>query len=112
MTGIDNGRARFLQISIHDHASVGKSELVGAFSVPVQEIVDAQKIEDWFSLVKDKAFADPNWAQKFEMKRKVKKQETCSITQKSEENEGKKRINLKKKRKVTRNIVKCATYEG
>jgi len=55
LTEVDGSRSRTLHLSVLDHSSVGNSELIGAFSIPVMEVIEAGKVEQWFSLIRDKA---------------------------------------------------------
>jgi len=52
---VDNPRGRYLHISVLDHSSVGNSEVIGAFSLPLEEVMNAGKMENWYSLIRDKA---------------------------------------------------------
>jgi len=58
LTEVENSRAKVLHLSVLDHNSVGSSDVIGAFSVPVSEIIDAGKMDQWFSLIRDKASFD------------------------------------------------------
>ena len=51
---IDHGKARILQVSVIDHASVGGSDIIGSFSVNVNEVVEGQTLDAWFPLIRDK----------------------------------------------------------
>jgi len=54
MAELDNPKGRMLHVSVLDHSSMNHSEIIGAFSISVGEIIEAGKMEQWFSLIKDK----------------------------------------------------------
>lgn len=53
---VDNSKARYLQVAVVDSGSVGGHEVIGSFSVLVNDIMEAhdQVREQWFPLIKDK----------------------------------------------------------
>jgi len=58
LTEVDNAKARTIQVAVVDHGSVGGNEVVGSFSITVNEVIEAQVIESWFPLIKDKGAAE------------------------------------------------------
>lgn len=60
MAELDNPRGRMLHVSVLDHGSINNSELIGSFSVPVNDIIEAGKIDQWYSLIRDKMSMSPD----------------------------------------------------
>lgn len=54
LTEVDQAKARFLQVSVIDHGSIGGNETIGSFSLPLAEVMEGQVFDEWFPLIKDK----------------------------------------------------------